>query len=142
MLESDGYQLYADITGYRNPAELFRTLRPDIVLLIADELIAIELTCCFETNFDKSRNYKKERYSDLESNCNLSVKIKKIFVEVSSLGFLPKCIKELKSLCKKNPGINICRILNKTSEVAIRASYFIHTQRNTDWPNPDTLKFY
>ena len=43
MLESGGYQLHADITGYKNPAELFRTLRPDIVLLTADELIAIEL---------------------------------------------------------------------------------------------------
>ena len=142
MLGSCGYTIYSDLLGFKNPAELFKNLRPDIVLLKDDNLTTIELTCCFETNLINSRNYKIDRYRNLEQDCNVNVKMKKLYVEVSSLGFLSKNINELKTLCKENPNINIKRMLNKLSEVAIRSSYFIYTKRNSDWPHPDILKFY
>ena len=90
MLERRGYTIFADILGYKNPSELFRNLRPDIVLLKRDSLVSIELTCCFETNLINSRNYEINRYCNLEEDHNLNVKIKKLFLEVSSLGFLSK----------------------------------------------------
>ena len=74
MLERCGYTIYADILGYKNPSELFRNLRPDIVLLKRDSLVSIELTCCFETNLINSRNYKIDRYRNLEEDCNLNSK--------------------------------------------------------------------
>ena len=142
MLERCGYTIYADILGYKNPSELFRNLRPDIVLLKRDSLVSIELTCCFETNLINSRNYKIDRYCNLEEDCNLNVKVKKLYVEVSSLGFLSKNIKELKTLRRQNADINVNRMLQKISEVAIRSTYLIYTKRNSKWTNLDTLKFY
>ena len=32
-------------------------------------VIVIELTCCFETNFEKSRQYKTKRYEDVRNDC-------------------------------------------------------------------------
>ena len=142
LLDRCGYTIYADILGYKNPSELFRNLRPDIVLLKRDSLVSIELTCCFETNLINSRNYKIDRYCNLEEDCNLNVKVKKLYVEVSSLGFLSKNIKELKTLCRQNADINVNRMLQKISEVAIRSTYLIYTKRNSEWTNPDILKFY
>ena len=142
LLENTGYKLYADLENFVNPAELFRSLRPDIALLKKDHLIAIELTCCFETNFSKSRNYKTDRYKNLQLDCRKPVKLTKVFVEISSLGLHYKHIKDLKQICKENTNINVNRMINKMTEVAARASYFIYTRRNTEWPSPQILKFY
>ena len=142
MLERCGYTIYADILGYKNPSELFRNLRPDIVLLKRHSLVSIELTCCFETNLINSRNYKIYRYCNLEEDCNLNVKFKKLYVQVSSLGLLSKNVKELKALCRQNAGINVTRILQKISAVAIRSIYLINTKQNSEWTNSDILKFY
>ena len=73
ILERCGYTIYADILGYKNPSELFRNLRPDIALLKRDIVVSIELTCCFEENLINSRNYKIDRYCNLEEDCNLSL---------------------------------------------------------------------
>ena len=107
-------------------------------------MIAIELTCCFETNLIKSRKFKVERYEKLEEDCLLPDRtVTKIFVEVTSLGFISKNIKDFTKLCKKSGALNIKRLLNKMSEVAIRASYYLYTQRNNNhWVYPAILKFY
>ena len=139
-----GFELFADITGFKNPEVLFNGPRPDIVLKIGNELYAIELSCCYETNFVKTRNYKVERYDQLQNLCvDKNVKVTKLFVEVSSLGFLPKAIREFADFCKQFECINVTRLMYKISEVAIRASYFLYTKRNDkDWKNPEILKFY
>ena len=90
MLGRCGYTIYADILGYKNPTELIRNLRPDVILLKRESLVSIELTCCFETNLINSRNYKIDSCCNLEEDCNFNVKVKKLYVEVSSLGFLSK----------------------------------------------------
>ena len=79
------FRLYADIEGYDNPATLFRSrqqnitatgpqehsflhrARPDVVIEIRDEIIVIELTCPFELNARKSREYKETRYKEIQS---------------------------------------------------------------------------
>ena len=33
------------------------------------------------------------------------------------------------------------RLGNKMSEAAIRASYYLYTQRNSEWSNPSISKF-
>ena len=96
----------------------------------------------FETNLINSRNYKIDRCCNLEEDCNFNVKVKTLYVEVSSLGFLSKNIKELKKLCRKNADTNLKRILQKIYEVAIRSTYLIFTKRNSEWTNPDNFKFY
>ena len=64
--ENAGFILYADLTSFKSPTELFNRLIPDIVLAKNDKLIVIEPTCCFETNFTKSRKYKSNRYENIK----------------------------------------------------------------------------
>ena len=53
--ENAGVKLHAGLISFKTPTELFNRLIPDIVLVRNDKLSLIELTCCFETNFAKSR---------------------------------------------------------------------------------------
>ena len=80
-------KLYVDIPGYQPPDEIFSTgSRPDIVLETKDTMYVIELTVCFETNLQKSRHYKEDRYRDLDMNCCVKDKMcKMIFIELSAL---------------------------------------------------------
>jgi len=102
------------------------------------------LTCCFETNFKKSRDFKIEKYRNLKDDLiDQSKKLKKVFIEISPLGFYTKNIIEFERTCKISPVINIKRLLSKLTEVSIRSSYYIYTQRNNnDWNHPNILKFY
>ena len=64
--ENAGFILYADLTNFKSPTELFNRRIPDIVLAKNDKLIVIESTYCFETNFTKSRRYKSNRYENIK----------------------------------------------------------------------------
>ena len=89
--ENAGCKLYADLIGFKSPTELFTRLIPEIVLVRNDKLIVIELTCCLETNFAKSRKYKINRYENIKKDCkNSKWIVDKIFVEVFFLGFVTK----------------------------------------------------
>ena len=61
QLVDKGYVLFADIEGFRNTSELFRRSRPNAALVTSNEIIIVELTCCFEINLIKSREYKIEK---------------------------------------------------------------------------------
>ena len=92
--------------------------------------------------FLKTRNYKVERYSKLQDLCvDKNFRATKLYVEVSSLGFLPKNIQQFRNFCKQYDCINVMRMMKKLSEVAIKSSYFIYTRRNKGWENPEILKF-
>ena len=92
--------------------------------------------------FLKTRNYKVERYSKLQDLCvDKNFRATKLYVEVSSLGFLPKNIQEFRNFCKQYDCINVMRMMKKLSEVAIKSSYFIYTRRNKGWENPEILEF-
>lgn len=144
QLFQKGYQVYGDLEGFESPNELFTgQVRPDIALKKEDEVIIIELTCCFETNLRKSNDYKVNRYRDIDQKLRIrSLKITKFYIEVTSLGFVPKSIDSFEKFMKKND-VNIIRMKKKIMEVALRCSYFIYTQRNThSWNNIDILKYY
>ena len=102
----------------------------------------IELSCCYETNFGKTRNHKIERYSKLQDLCgDKNFRVTKLYAEVSSLGVLPKNIQVIRNFCKHYECINVKGMMEKLFEVAIRSSYFICTWRNKGWQNPEILKF-
>ena len=80
---NDLSQLHADIDGYGNQASLFKRrcqairsnmddshqhrARPDIVLTNYTQIISTELTYPYETNKEKSREFKKRRYENLKN---------------------------------------------------------------------------
>ena len=144
LLENIGFSLYADLEGFQSPSEFFNGPRPDIIVQEGNELHVIELSCCYESNFVNTREYKVKRYHDLKKfRVNKNFTINTMFVEVSTLGFLPKNIREFKEFCNQFDCLNVTRLMNKMMEVAIRCSYFIYTRRNNyDWEHPEILKFY
>ena len=137
-----GFKIYADLQGYRCPSELFQLFRPDVVVTKNDTIYVIELTCCFETNTEKSRNYKMGKCNQIERDCLLTFRhFKKIFVRITTLGHITKHIKQLKRLFSGTE-INCTRMLEKCMEVSMRASFYLYIRRNKSWTNPDLLKFY
>ena len=48
-----------------------------------------------------------------------------LYVEVSSLGVLPKNIQEFRNFCEQYDCINVMRMMKKLSEVAISSSYYL-----------------
>ena len=81
----------------------------------------------------KTRNYKVERYSKSQDLCvDKNFRVAKLYVEVSSLGFLPKNIQEFRNFCKQYDCINVMRMMEMLSEVAIRSSYFIYVRKIRD----------
>ena len=137
-----GYTFWIDLDGYKNPEELFQSSRPDMVIMLNLEMWIIELTCCFEKNPIKSRNYKENKYVRIEneilipySRCN------KIYVEITNTGLVGK---EIDHFLKMFQGtdINTSRMIQKIMEVAIRCSFYIYTRRNTTSNNPKLLTYH
>ena len=78
--------MFADVAGYDSSAVFFASSISDIVVINNDILYAIELTVCFETNFQKSRRYKMNRYKILSNEVVGNYIVKKLFNEISTLG--------------------------------------------------------
>ena len=76
----------------------------------------------------KNRNYKIEHTVNYKINYK-NFKVIKLYVEVSSLGLLPKNIQEFRNFCKQYDCINVMRMMKKLSEVAMRSSYFSYSRR-------------
>ena len=103
----------------------------------------IELTVCFETNTDKSREYKQNRYKNLEDDLIIaSDQFEVIYLEVTTLGFISKRSYVPFNILLKKLGINENRTFTKCMETSIRATYFIFCRRNKEWTDPELLNFY
>ena len=113
--------MFADVEGYNSSAVFVDSSIPDIVVINNDLLYAIELTVYFETNFQKSRKYKINRYKNLSNEVVLNYNVKKLFIEISTLGFYTNEMKPFVKFCKDLKINNTDRMLRKCSEVAIRA---------------------
>ena len=136
------FRLCADIKGLWNPATLFKSrqqsltttglqqndilhrARPYIAIEIRDTLTVIELTCPYETNTTKSREYNETRYKGIKSELlTPASNFQLIFLEVTSLGFATKNIKTFRNFLKSII-INERYLIDKLQKVAIRCSYF------------------
>ena len=93
---------FVDLTNYENPGNLFKSKRPDIVTKGNDSITVIEPTCPFELNIIKSRKYKEKKYRVLKNDLVAHHKLfMLIFLELTSLGFVFKSIKEMRNLLQK-----------------------------------------
>ena len=123
------FKIFADLTNYENPGNLFKSKRPDIVIKENDSITAIELTCPFELNIVKSREYKEKKNRELKTDLVVPYKrFTLILFELTSLGFISKNMKEMRTLLQKL-SIDDHYVINKLTEVAIRCSYMIYCKR-------------
>ena len=85
-LENIEFELFAVLAGFKNPEILFNGPRSEIVVKNVNKLTVIELSCCHKTNFVKTRNYKRKRYSKFQDLCvDKNFRVTKLYVQVSSL---------------------------------------------------------
>ena len=138
-IASESFRLYDDIDGYDCPSRLFRSSkgrdpdadkyrpRPDVSIQEENKTRIIKLTCPFETNLEKSRDYKKTRYKKLDSALlSPRAHFNLILLEISPSGFTGST----KSFEQSQKDLDAKRIIPKSQEVALRASYFIFCRRN------------
>ena len=141
----DSINLYVDCDKlkYRCTSDLFVSLRPDVVVIIDNKVTVIELTVCFETNTEKSRSYKQNRYKALKDQLLIECDdFELIYLEFTSMGFISKNSFTPFNAFLTRLGINENRTITKCMETAIRATYFIFCRRNKDWNDPELLSFY
>ena len=94
-------KLFVDLDGYPNPGECFGSQRLDIVIINGKEVIVIELSVCYETRTEEARNFKKRRYQNLKSDLSIEwEKLNIIYVEITTLGFVSRNIKDFASFVK------------------------------------------
>ena len=141
ICSSNEFQVFADVEGCNSSAVFFASSIPDIAVINNDILYAIELTVCFETNFQKIRKYKMNRYKNLPNQVVGNYIVKKLFIEISTLEFYTNDMKPFIKFCKDLKINNTDGMLIKCSDVAIRASFFLNIGKNKDWPSPKLSTF-
>ena len=135
-------KIFVDLPGFENIDQLFENgHRPDLVIVTPEKTVAVELTICFETNLIKSKHFKKNKYSDLQSSLKSRVKkFELVCLQISSLGFFSDDISPFKHLVKRF-GLDDKVLIDKMRETAIGASYYICNRRDKSWTLPDLLLF-
>ena len=85
------HSLFVDLPTENPISTIFNSLRPDLVIQFNNKLAVLELTVCHETNFEKAKQRKLNKYSHLENNLNSAFQGHDILlssVEISVLGFI------------------------------------------------------
>ena len=134
-LLSAAQKLYVDLPGFPSPSDIFDDVRPDLILRTNDKVAVIELTCCYEQNIEKSKQYKLEKYANINNFSKLgeNIKITYMSLEVTSLGFVNSS--GFKDFCKLSDlPANAMDVLPKLGEISLRSSYFIFCLRHKPWP--------
>src|SRR6266516_4904424 len=79
------------VPGTNPVCDLFNGLRPDLAIVFPSKIIVGEWTVCHETNVIKSREYKLNKYTNLNDARASEFRCRPVSVhtvEVSSLGFV------------------------------------------------------
>ena len=143
-LANNGWNVFVDCEKLpkKCPSELFETQRPDIVFLKGEEMVLVELTCCFESNTGRSRQYKQKRYENLQSQLLVPCSnFRVLFLEITTIGFIGKqSLHHFTNFCKEVK-IDSDRAIYKYMEMAVRATYYIFCRRNKAWTDPELLLF-
>ena len=142
---SEEIEIFADCPdcGLKCTSNLFENLRPDIVVRHKQDFYVIELTVPYDTNCKIARRRKQDKYRDLRTQLLVPCeKFKVITLEITTLGFVTKNIRQFRRLCR-SLSLQDNRIIKKCMEVALRATFYIFCKRNKiNWTCPELLKFY
>lgn len=126
-------EIFVDLIGqtYRPISGVFRSLRPDIVIIQKKSISTLELTICHETNATTSKNFKISKYKNLKHNLlpeYAKYNLAHYTVEVTSLGF----ISDISDFCSLNlvtdkMPVHVEQALFRS---VISSSYSIYCSRN------------
>ena len=128
--------LYVDIPSERwNSVEkIFQSsCRPDLVVVDKTKIGILELTVCHETNLEKSKQYKLDKYKNIRDQIQphlIKYTVEIFSLEVSTLGFISDCSTFHKSM--KLPKFSKL-LVHSIIKSALTDSYSIYCNRNTAW---------
>ena len=123
--------LHADIPGFQPIGSIFVNFRPDIVVILKDTVHVCELTVCHETNLEKSRNYKCNKYENIQNNLKTEY-LKFITVlhtiEMSVLGFMSDCSSFTKTVANSKIPNDIyanmiCNVIGNSYNIYLNRNY-------------------
>ena len=149
----NGLVLYADMPGQQAPHGgtipphvLTTALKPDIFIYneFSQEVIVFELTCPWDSNIDRSHNYKSEKYAPLVADLSNRFVVSFFSVEISARGQITKnnqsrlkCF--LHKCCDSNNAISKS-LIRISSKAAVLSSYSIFSaRREPTWEDPAPL---
>ncbi len=127
-------QLFVDLGGNNvslSTSLIFRNFRPDVAMILpSGDIVVWELTICHEINISQSREFKRNKYSQLSfellpqfAHNQISVET----IEVTSLGF----ISDTSNFCKQSVKQSLpTQIANLISKTVITNSFNIYKNRN------------
>ena len=150
----DGFRLYSDLDGFQAPHGgvippdvLVTRLKPDLFLVneSAREVVLLELTCPWDTNVERSHDYKQEKYAPLIADLSRHFKVFQFSVEVSVRGQITKGnrtrLKSFVYTCCRQPKNVTGRLLPNCSRLSLLCSYSIFCARSEpSWSAPPVLK--
>ena len=132
--------------GTIQPHILVTSLRPDLSLVneAVRKAIVFELTCPWDSNVDRSHNYKQDKYAPLVADLSQNFTVYQFSVEVSVRGQISKHNKErIKAFiyrCCVSPGKLARRAVENSSKASLLSSYSIFCARKEPaWNSPAPL---
>ena len=148
-----GMTLYSDMPGYQAPHGgtipphiLVTSLKPDIFIFnrLSQEVIVFELTCPWDTNINRSHNFKAEKYAPLIADLSQTRVVSFFPIEVSARGQISKDNRARLKLfilkCCDNPKGITKSLVRISSKAALLSSYSIFSaRREPTWEDPPPL---
>jgi len=136
-------ELFVDLVGFQSPSIITGDQkRPDLIIRKNDILWILELSVGFETNIEKNRLNKENRYKDI------ILELKRQYNKVNfinlSMGAIGIFCKSEYSMFNLYSDLNISKNtthyhLRRLSNVCIRCTYFIFCSRDKSWCDPAVL---
>ena len=149
----DGFLLFSDMEGFHAPHGgvippdiLVTNLKPDLFLVNESNkvIVLLELTCPWDSNIERSHNFKQEKYAPLVADLSRNYKVFHFSFEVSVRGQVSKDNRaRLKSFvyrCCRSPRVIAGRLVSHCSKLSLLCSYSIFCARKEPtWSSPRYL---
>ena len=132
--------------GVIPPDILVTNLKPDLFLVNESErvIVLLELTCPWDSNIERSHNYKEEKYAPLIADLSRNFNVYQFSIEVSVRGQISKGnrarIKSFAYRCCRGPRMVSGALLKSCSKLSLLCSYSIFCARKEpSWSSPRLL---
>ena len=149
----DGFAFYSDLPGFQAshggvipPDILVTNLKPDLFIVheASRSIVIVELTCPWDTNVERSHEYKQEKYSPLVADLARHYRVRYYPVEVSVRGQVTKKNKaRFKSFiyeCCNDPRPVFRQLILHCSKLSLLSSFSIFSARKEPtWSSPGPL---
>ena len=143
IIKSQRLQAFVDIVGYPNPSIITGDeQQPDFAIVKSDNLLLLELNDGFETNIKKNFDRNAKHYQQLLVEPSNKYKVCYVNLSLGAIDIIGK--DSLIMTAKGNFDLfkeTLNLIVNRTTNVCIRTTYFIFCMRNKEWENPVLLNW-